>query len=286
MRLIFVHGRSQQKKDPGVLKEEWKDALLYGVARADKALPPETEIEFPYYGDRLDGLLRQLEVPLGAEVAPRGPTPDTSDSAFRGEVIEDIASSLGLTDADFQRELDVPTEKGPGNWAWVQAILQAMDRIPGVNSWAIDQFTRDVYAYLTVPAVRGAVDEIVSEVIGTAPSVVVAHSLGSVVAYNVLRQLGSTSVCPRFITVGSPLGIRAIKRHLESPLKVPESVHHWFNAFDDRDVVSLVPLDASNFPVSPPIENKSDVMNFTDNRHGITGYLSDPVVALRVVEYL
>jgi hypothetical protein len=47
-----------------------------------------------------------------------------------------------------------------------------------------------------------------------------------------------------------------------------------------------VPLDAKNFDVAPPIENKRDVMNFTDNRHGIAGYLADPVVAAKIVEYL
>jgi hypothetical protein len=53
---------------------------------------------------------------------------------------------------------------------------------------------------------------------------------------------------------------------------------------DERDVVALYPLDAANFPVDPPIENKRDVDNPTSNRHGISGYLSDPVVARRLHE--
>lgn len=45
-----------------------------------------------------------------------------------------------------------------------------------------------------------------------------------------------------------------------------------------------VPLDApQTFNVTPPIANKGDVLNFTDNRHGIEGYLADPVVAQQVV---
>jgi hypothetical protein len=60
-------------------------------------------------------------------------------------------------------------------------------------------------------------------------------------------------------------------------------VGHWFNAYDDRDVVALLPLDGQTFNVTPPIENKGDVRNFTDNRHGIEGYLVDPVVAQQVV---
>ncbi len=89
-----------------------------------------------------------------------------------------------------------------------------------------------------------------------------------------------------FITVGSPLGIKGIKRCLDRPLRSPGSVRNWFNAYDNRDVVALRPLDGQNFAVNPPIENKGDVMNFTDNRHGIIGYLADPVVARKIVEYL
>jgi len=50
--------------------------------------------------------------------------------------------------------------------------------------------------------------------------------------------------------------------------------------------MALLALDARNFDVDPPIENKSDVKNFTDNRHGIAGYLADPVVARKLVEFL
>ncbi len=44
----------------------------------------------------------------------------------------------------------------------------------------------------------------------------------------------------------------------------------------------LYPLDASNFPVSPAIENNSAVKNHTDNRHGIAGYLDDATAAKRI----
>jgi len=67
------------------------------------------------------------------------------------------------------------------------------------------------------------------------------------------------------------------------PLRSPAPVAAWYNAFDTRDVVALYPLDASNFPVHPPIENNAKVKNSTDNRHGIAGYLDDAEVAKRVL---
>jgi hypothetical protein len=116
--------------------------------------------------------------------------------------------------------------------------------------------------------------------------VVLAHSLGTVVGYNVLATRSPIDTYPRLVTVGSPLGINGIKRLIESPLRSPPCVKNWFNAFDPRDIVALQPLDAHNFDVSPPVENKGDVNNFTDNRHGIAGYLADPVVASKICEYL
>jgi alpha-beta hydrolase superfamily lysophospholipase len=167
---------------------------------------------------------------------------------------------------------------------WVQAILRALDNTP-LGEASIDRFTRDVYVYLTNKAVRKAIDSIVSEKIPGEPSVVVGHSLGSLVTYNVLSARGEKAAVHRYITVGSPLGVKAIQRLLVPPaLAMPSGVRQWFNAFDNRDVVALRALDASGFPIDPPITNKGDVNNHTENRHGIDGYLDDPDVARWIYE--
>lgn len=286
MKLIMIHGRAQAGKDPVALQKEWLDALYYGLRRAEKTLPPGTTIEFPFYGDTLDTLVAQVNTPLAIDGAARGTESDI-EKQLRGEILEDLAAAMGVTRADIEREFaGEPRERGPANWGWVQAILRAVDRVPGVNSRAIDAFTRDVYVYLTYPGVRKKIDDIVAAAFSGEPCVVLAHSLGTVVAYNVLLTRAAAPPVVRFITVGSPLGIRGIKRHLASPLSSPRCVQSWFNAYDDRDVVALVALDARGFDVAPPIENKSDVLNFTDNRHGITGYLADPVVATKIGEFL
>jgi hypothetical protein len=243
-------------------------------------------VEFPFFGDELERLVKATQTPLSGDMQAKGTDTDDEEE-LRGEILMDIVKSAGLTEADVAREFTgQPQAKGPQNWEWVQAILRAADRLPGLNSQLIDSFTRDVYVYLTNPGVRAKIDALVSAAIGNDSCVVLAHSLGTIVAYNVLCLRAASPTCPRFITVGSPLGINGIKRYIESPLRSPGCVKHWFNAYDDRDVVALLPLDARNFDVALPIENKSDVINFTDNRHGITGYLADPVIAAKIVEYL
>jgi hypothetical protein len=112
--------------------------------------------------------------------------------------------------------------------------------------------------------------------------VIVAHSLGSIIAYNILSAQSRRLNVPLFLTVGCPLGIRAVRIHL-SPISFPNNVTSWFNGFDPRDVVALYPLDRENFNVSPAIENYGRVNNVTDDRHGIVGYLNDREIAGRII---
>jgi hypothetical protein len=89
----------------------------------------------------------------------------------------------------------------------------------------------------------------------------------------------------RFITVGSPLGIRTISSQL-GVLKYPPADLLWYNAYDERDIVALNPLKDPWFKTDPSISNYDQVHNQTDNRHGIVGYLNDPTVAKCIDEGL
>lgn len=179
----------------------------------------------------------------------------------------------------------MPIQKGPANWEWMQAVIRALDHIPVFNSRLIDATTRDVYVYFTCAGVRAQIDKVIAYALGEGPCVVLAHSLGTVVTCNVLRPWAATPRYPKLVTVGSSLGSRAIKQ-LATPLISPPCIGQWFNAYDDRDIVALVPLDAQTLNITPLIENKRDVLNFTENRHGVEGYLTDLAVAQQVVQGL
>jgi pimeloyl-ACP methyl ester carboxylesterase len=140
---------------------------------------------------------------------------------------------------------------------------------------AVDIFTRDIFLYLNKDVVRRSINGIVNDYLDDRPTIVVAHSLGTIIAYDVLRTRPRT--VPLFMTLGSPLGMRTIRIRL-TPLSFPEGVARWENYNDDRDPIALYPLDAANFDVVPEIPNVSDIKNPTDDRHGIVGYLSRPRV--------
>ncbi len=284
MKLVFIHGRDQQKKDPVKLQNQWVRALKKGLKAADLKFPSKIDIHFPFYGDKLDELIKKLDTPLIDGVKFRGDGTNSDEASFRGALLSEMAEKAGITDSEIQKHYQGSSrEKGVLNWGWVQAILKALDGTP-LGEAAIDSFARDVFVYLTNPTVRKTIEGIVKPFLSSGPCVVVGHSLGSVVGYNLLSQ--TKAVVKKYVTVGSPLAIKAIKQKLVLPLSMPISTQAWFNALDRRDGVALYPLDSEHFKIKPPIKNKTDVNNTTANRHGIKGYLDDPVVAREIYKVL
>lgn len=287
VRLMLVHGRSQQGLDPVGLKAAWLDALALGAKSIGRSLPESLEVAFPYYADILDKFVKDFDIPLAADVRTKGGQVDDEFLVFQAQVAESVRLRAGVTDQQIDTEYGVnPKPKGPLNWEWVQAILRALDKHGGgMGQTALQTITRDVFLYTTRAGVRDEIDGIVGAALTEKPTVVVGHSLGSIVAYNVLRSDRRALQIPLYLTVGSPLGIRAVRDQLR-PLRFPQSIKSWYNAFDTRDVIALYPLDQANFPVMPAIENYSLVKNHTDNRHGIVGYLDDPEIAKKLLDAL
>jgi len=292
-QLVLVHGRSQEHKDSIALKAEWLDALEEGLAKSDLTLPiPEPDVRFPFYGDALYDLVDGKSADEAAAVIVRGDDADDEEKRFTRAMMEEIQKKAGITDAQIAEVAgqDV-AEKGPQNWEWFQGFLRAVDRfVPHGSGASIAVFTRDVYQYLKNSAIRQQIETGVTAALTPGvETVVVAHSLGTVVSYNLLRREGHLRgwKVPLYVTLGSPLAISEIRKTLKSfaPARCPECVAKWFNAMDQRDVVALYPLDPRSFPLNPDnpaIENKADVRNRTKYRHGIGGYLDDQEVAARI----
>jgi len=287
VRLVLVHGRSQQGLNPVDLQSTWLETLRRGAAKINRSLPERLDVAFPYYGDKLDEFARKFDIPLTTDIQAKGSEVNSDFLNFQAEVADEMRSRAGITDSQVQEEFGTnPTPKGPQNWAWVQAIIRAIDKhAGGVSQRVIEDFMRDVYLYTTQPIVRDAIDDIVGGAVNEKPCVVIGHSLGSVVGYHVLRTDRRALKVQAYVTVGSPLAIRAVRDRFR-PIAFPAPAKAWYNAFDPKDVVALYPLDAANFPVNPAVENYGNVRNATDNRHGIIGYLDDPDVARHVLDAL
>jgi hypothetical protein len=296
-QLVLIHGRAQEHKDGVALKAEWIDALEEGLAKSDLTLPiAEEDVRFPFYGDTLYDMVGGATSDQAAEIIVRGDDSDEDEQRFTRAVMEEIRKKANITPEQLAEVTGQEVvDRGPMQWEWFQGFLKAVDRyVPHGSGTSIALFTRDVYQYLKNPNIRDSIDAGVSAALrADRESVVVAHSLGTVVAYNVLRNRGVQAgwKVPVFITVGSPLAVNEIRKNVRAlaPTRCPECAGAWFNALDERDVVALYALTPDRFPIDPSmpeIENKRDVRNRTKNRHGIAGYLDDKVVAKRIYDAL
>jgi hypothetical protein len=290
-QLVFVHGRAHEYQNAETLKADWISALQAGLAKSNLELPiAEQDIRFPYYGQTLYDLVTQVPSENVAEVIIRGQNTDEAEREFLRSVLEEVRQKEGITDAQIEEAIGSDViQRGPLNWEWLQGILGAIDKyVPHASGASIALATKDVYQYLKNPGIRDTIEQGVRAAMKPGvPTVVVGHSLGTVVCYNLLRRDGAAEgwVVPLYVSLGSPLAVTAIKKALR-PVEHPSCVEKWYNAMDERDVVALYPLDRYHFEVDPLIENKINVDNHTNNRHGIAGYLNDKDVARRIFDAL
>ena len=158
MKLVFIHGLSQEGKDPVQLQQQWEAALQKGFLQAGLKWPAGVRVIFPFYGDKLDGLVKELKVPLVEDILLRGAEQDSSAPTFRGDLLYEMAMNVGISDAEILGYYGGKArETGPQNWQWVHAVLKALAKTL-LGEAAIDAFTRNVYVYLTNMAVRKAID--------------------------------------------------------------------------------------------------------------------------------
>lgn len=131
-----------------------------------------------------------------------------------------------------------------------------------------------VAAYLDDERVReGAIEAVLSQV---APDtkVVLAHSLGTVVAYEALHRLEQP--LPLLVTFGSPLGLRSIirRRLRPQPLCSPGHLKRWVNVADRDDFIVATLRLRALFPDNDTVlERTRLVKNRNTNPHAAVEYL-------------
>ncbi len=146
-------------------------------------------------------------------------------------------------------------------------------------------FARDVNDFLFVPARREVMRRSLKDRLepGGGPFVVIAHSQGTMIAYDVLSEMSGLDV-PLFVTIGSPLGIQEVQDQLkrftkQKKLGVPACVGRWINVYDDDDPVAVDEKLANDYLPKNTIQD-IEVRNLDSpaHPHSGTGYLrTDPV---------
>ncbi|MFS4104808.1 hypothetical protein [Streptomyces sp. PD-S100-1] len=193
--------------------------------------------------------------------------PDDSQAAF----LAPLRWTLGRLVA--QRAPDAP----PG----------ARQRLTELLSRLVVATVRDLDSYTSRPGRRTLIRQTVADAIrDSGARVVVAHSLGSVVAYETLHAHPDLEL-DLLLTLGSPLGLPAMLRKLD-PEPVagrgsrPPGVRHWTNIADLGDLVAIPPRLGGAFPVDR--HDTTDIGLF--DPHTLGGYLADGLTAAALAPYL
>jgi hypothetical protein len=242
VRIVVVHGVGHETDGELTLHHELFPYLQQGIVRAGSSVEPGA-VCFASYG---------LCFRLRGEVLAPVPYFDAKD------VEEGFESELLL--AWWRRAAEVDPRVVPPDQevlartpVWASRALAALSRarfLTGVSDRLLVGALKQVRRYFTEPELRSRIRGIVAEAITEETSVVVGHSLGSVVAYEVL------CASPEFpgrslVTLGSPLGLANLVFDRLQPEprppgcervrgRWPGPVRTWTNIADRGDVVAAV----------------------------------------------
>jgi subtilisin family serine protease len=301
--LIYIHGIGN-KPEEAILRCQWDHALLgFGLGersrmaywcQADRHGPPEAatcaqadsagarSLRAAGFGARAIERAVADEAPLSEVVHEL--TDDPAERAALKRLLRDMHAPAGSTGGRRARRAPAVRAKG----------LDDIDFFDPLTRLVTSLFLKDVSDFFFDKVRRERMKARLRERLaaGNGPFVIVAHSLGSVIAYSLLLELDGKFDLPQLVTIGSPLGIGEVKDQLrklhrlpKGPLPVPAGVRTWLNIFDRHDVVAQREKLTSHFRGSITIDDRTlDNADGPRDAHSATGYLRLPDVQRLVRE--
>lgn len=272
LQVVGVHGIRQRDTNSIKLADDWSQALSRSIALHIGAHSVALAVSTPYYGDVFPrGFLQLGEQETAAE-------PDEADDE-EAEFLLQALEAHTPPDPAWQPPagtLGVPPRTSPR----ITRALAAIDRRFGPHAGrAVLSRLSEVHGYFKdndkAEKVRDRVQQAIKQAGAT---LVIAHSLGSVVAYDMFRRGQIPSSVSQLITCGSPLAWLPIHRKLDlgtsATLQLPPHVA-WLNVYDRYDPVTAgVGLST----LTPDVTDA--VVDNQDDPHAADRYLEQQPVAL------
>ncbi|HIF9166854.1 TPA: hypothetical protein ACX6PM_003843 [Photobacterium damselae] len=269
---IAIHGRSN-KPPAHILEDSWLRAINDGRRHVNQPLINKSQFSMAYYADVF------YQQPLYFDPEPylpdiptnHSPTPLAVDEEHLLEMMEQ--NKWRLDNLFFEPLL---SEFG------VYRALNYLSK-PLLRYWLTD-----VYRYFHEPAFAFKIEKPLIRLLKQYRHhsiTLISHSLGTVIAYNVLLKLAAQRTTQditidKWITLGSPLGLASVKaqlkRNLKGSLAVPENVSAWHNYSDKRDIVCIDGDLADDFAKNNSgvrVQDFQVVNAYPGNPHKSYGYL-------------
>ncbi|HYO44280.1 MAG TPA: hypothetical protein VES19_13875 [Candidatus Limnocylindrales bacterium] len=248
MRIVIVHGRAAEMEIPALMEAAWAASLRYGLSRINATVDAASlDVRLAFYGDLWRADLRQ---PL-----PRiEPVPEEQEGF----------PSVG--------EISL----------WVDQHL-------GFGDVLLELLLRDVDGYFSEPELRAATNQRLVDAVTAAPVdpagvVVVGFSMGSLVAYDTLRQRPDLPV-GALVTIGSPLAMPSFYRRLAGigPTPFPEQLRMWVNVWTRDDPATAGHMD---FPLRFPPGTPGGPLVQDLETWGRSASATNPAAAHNAMDYL
>ncbi len=291
MKIIFIHGMNQQNYTAHRLKEHWLKVFKLGLKQMPcRVNVRDLHIHMPFYGDLMTKYQLSNQLDLNTllpksffnnyfpiNVHPSNP-PTREHTPF-----VPLLRPTDQTDKSFSERLYLTSQLVKDRV--LKELVVLLNNFPKLHESLIQQFLIETYMYLSNPEFMEEVHQrILKKMREDEDYIVVGHSLGSVIAFQLLSDPSYQFSVKRFVTLASPLSFRVIQSKLPSPISRPPCIYgDWFNFYSQDDFLTAFPLCEAPFNFEPAIINQK-IYTFANQPHEILGYLQHPSVIKAIIE--
>lgn len=264
--VVGVHGIAQQNSTAVRQLRVWSDAFTRGVRRTQRSLDEDPTLAVPFYG----WMFRKgSPYHLGDLGATAEDDWDDSEISFVAEALGEFTAGMPEDQLDdlerAAQTLGPPAIIPPP----LLRGLAAIDLRWGIGrGLLLIGVLRQVNTYLFRPEAGDKIRQIVTDQFAGDTRVLVGHSLGSVIVYDLLRR-GVAPQVSTLVTLGSPLPLATVRSALSAAEETSAAIERhvsWFNIHDPWDVVT------GGLGLTPDAEDIK-VTNRRSDPHALTEYL-------------
>lgn len=304
--IIGIHGLANKpKKDE--LKKWWRESIEEGLKKTCKLNNPNFDFELVYWADLLYSAQQHTD-----------PLMDFDD-LYNTEPY--VPAQPGALKAYDENWLDDARRMGSRSVSAALGFAKSTFDIDGLADWVLGKFLKDLALYYEPHRKlkgRDGKPEVARKILMSELSdalqshargrrcMLIAHSMGSIIAYDVLRDIGrgdNPQDIERFVTIGSPLGLPHVKKNIKKeresyskiPLRTPSIVKKsWVNFADRSDPVALDMHLSDDYGVNDSAVQVKDDLVLNDytapegdrNHHKSYGYLRTPELSHHIAAFL
>lgn len=261
--VIFIHGISNMP-EPGTLQSLWENAfstenrnnpgLEIGTYGANVELVYWSDVLYSEYAKSRSGAESSaISLEISNAVQGESPSLERVSSDWGSSVartldldFEELSASTGspLSYTDEDKFSAAMAEAIPLPWPLKKPLMRAFIRDAHHYLFDIEHSPRPGESYHVRQELRRRFVSKVAKARKDGPVIVVSHSLGTVIAYDCLKNVSECPEVQSLITVGSPLGMSEMQDKLVPGYTSTDGYPHekvigeWYNVYDPLDIVS------------------------------------------------